>query len=258
MIIMQSTESKHRDAWKKSPWIIGTVFVLTGAFIGLLLTVQFKSAVPSASYFYDELTAQKELIDSFLADQGLLKTQIVSLRSEIDVTQESAKEAVQTNNLETLKTLKKEVGLDMAKGAGVQITLNDGLFVNREGADTISQSLVNASDLRDLVNLLRSAKVDAIAINDQRVIASSSITSVGNTILVNNYNLLPPFNIIAIGDADLIMQRLNDSSTLPDLKKRVSELKIQFSAEDVAHLVAPVYNGNLSIKLIKEFTDPAL
>lgn len=255
---MISDNGAQKDAWKKSPWIIGTIFVLTGAFIGLLLTVQFKSAIPSASYFYDELTAQKELIDSFLADQGLLKTQIVALRSEIDITQESAKELVQTNNLETLKTLKKEVGLEMAKGAGVEITMNDGLFVNREGADTISQSLVNASDLRDLINLLRSTKVDAISINDQRVIASSSITSVGNTILVNNYNLLPPFNIVAIGDADLIMQRLEDSASLPDLQKRVSELKIQFSAKKVAHLVTPVYNGNLSIKLIKEFTEPAL
>jgi uncharacterized protein YlxW (UPF0749 family) len=53
---------------------------------------------------------------------------------------------------------KKDVGLETAKGDGVEVSLNDGVLVKRDEADTIDQSLIHAADLRDLVNVLRSAR----------------------------------------------------------------------------------------------------
>ena len=235
--------------------IIGIIFVLTGVFIGMLLTLQFKSAIPSTVFPYDMFQAQKELVDSFIADQGLLKTKIVSLRTQIDKAQEQAKAFVQDTNLETLKSLKKDMGLELLRGPGVEITLEDGLFVDRESSEAVSQSMIHASDLRDLVNILRTAQVDAIAINDQRIIASTPITSVGSTILVNNFHLVPPFNIAAIGDPELIVQRISDPLSLPDLDKRAKELKIQYSYSPKEGLSAQVYNGNLSVRFINEFTE---
>lgn len=227
------------------------VFIVTGVFIGMLVTSQFKSAVPTGSYLYDQLTIQKELIQSFIDDQTLLKSKIVSLRKKIEENQEKIRMTSEQNNLEILRELKKDIGLETAKGDGVVISLNDGLFVNRDNAENINQSLVHASDLRDLVNLLRTAEVNALAINDQRVIASTPITAVGNTILVNNFHLLPPFTIQAIGDQELIAQRLKDPSVLPDLQKRVKELNIQYSVENKTNLVIPVYNGNLTVKYLQ-------
>lgn len=231
-----------------------TVFIVTGIFIGMLVSTQFRSAIPTGSYLYDQLAIQKELVKSFIDDQALLKSKIVSLRKKIEENQEKTRTASQVNNLETLRELKKEIGLETAKGQGITINLNDGVFVNRENMENIDQSLVHASDLRDMVNLLRTAQVEAIAINDQRVIASTPITSVGNTILVNNFHLLPPFNITAVGDPELIMQRLKDPTVLPDLQKRVKELKVQYAVEANNNLIIPVYNGNLTLKYIQQAT----
>lgn len=228
------------------------VFIASGVFIGLLVTAQFRSAVPSSSYLSDEIAVQKQLIRSFIDDQALLKSRIVALRDEINKNQERMQSNTEKNSLDTLKNLKKDVGLETAKGGGVEIILDDGAFVNREKIENLDQSLIHASDLRDIVNLLRSAKVDAISINDQRIIASTPITSVGNTILVNNFHLLPPFNIIAIGDPELISRRLTDSTALPDLQNRVKNLKIQYSFLLKNSLIVPVYNGNFSLKYIKE------
>lgn len=227
-------------------WRTYFVFIVTGIFIGLLMTAQFRSSIPSSSYLSDRISAQQELIKSFIDDQGLLKSKIVTLREKIDEQQQKIKASSQTNNLEILATLKKDMGLETVKGAGVEITLNDGAFVNRESAENLDQSLIHASDLRDIVNLLRTAKAEAISINDQRIIASTSITSVGNTILANNFHLLPPFNITAIGDSELILQRLNDQTSLPDLLKRAQELKVQYAYRAKAGMTAPVYNGNLT------------
>lgn len=230
--------------------IISVIFVITGVFVGLLLTMQFKSSIPAAMYPTDELKAQKELIESYVADQGVLKTKITTLRGQIDEAREQSRELTKDNNLETLKTLKKEMGLEQVMGAGVMITLNDGMFVNRDSAEEVSQSLVHASDLRDVVNILRTAKAEAVAINDQRIIASTPITSVGNTILVNNFHLVPPFTVTAIGDREVIMERLNDPSSLPDLRKRAGEMKIQFETSLLEGILIPLYNGNLSTKYL--------
>lgn len=240
--------------WQRN-WKVSAVFIITGLFIGALLTVQFKSSIPSATFFSDQLRAQQELIDSYIADQSLLKSKIVALRGEISEAQERAQSYIQTGNLETLNSLKEQLGLTSQRGAGVEILFNDGLFVDRENPDTISQSLVHASDLRDVVNVLRSAGAKAISINDQRIIASTPISSVGNTILVNNFHLLPPFTISAIGDAELIMQRLNDPSVLPDIQKRVEDLNVQFEAEVKDGLLVPEYTGNLPVEFISEFQE---
>jgi len=233
------------------------VFVATGVFIGLLISTQVRSSVPSGSYPSDELAIQKDLIKSFLDDQSLLKSKIVALRDEISKTQDSSKNLGDEKLIESLNDLKKDVGLETAKGDGVEVSLNDGVLVKRDEADTIDQSLIHAADLRDLVNVLRSARAEAIAINDQRILSTTSITSVGNTILVNNFHLLPPFNVVAIGDPELISQRLTDPTALPDLLKRFKSNSIQFSFSVKNNLVAPIYNGDFSVKYIKATNSPA-
>lgn len=228
------------------------VFVTTGIFIGLLVSAQIHSAIPTGAHPYDQLTIQKDLIKSFIDDQTRLKSTIVSLRKKIEENQQALKEQGESANLEILHGLKQDLGLESAKGEGIEINLNDGALVNRENMEALDQSLVHASDLRDIINLLRASQADAIAINDQRVIASTPISSVGNTILVNNFHLLPPFHIVAIGDSEYLRQRLNDPKNLPDLQKRIQEGKIQFEFSPKSNLTAPLYNGNLSFQYLKE------
>jgi uncharacterized protein YlxW (UPF0749 family) len=233
-------------------WRTYLAFVVTGVLIGLLVTAQVRSSMPSSSYIYDRLAVQEELIRDYVDDQAMLKSKIVTLRAKIEENQEKMRQTSKDNNLEALKELKNDIGLSSSKGPGVEIKLSDGFFVNRENIEEVDQSLVQASDLRDIVNLLRSAKATAIAINDQRVIASTPISSVGNTIMVNNYHVLPPFNITAIGDPELIMPLLADANSLPDLQSRISQFKIRFSAEAKDALSAPVYNGNLTTRFMQE------
>lgn len=240
------------EVTQNSKYSVGATFIVTGVAIGMLITIQFKSAIPSSTFIFDELKAQNDLVESYIEDQGRLKSKILSLRSDLDSAQENAEKYLEVNNLETLKSLKSALGLEVAKGAGVQITLEDGLFVDRQNTETLAQSLINASDLRDIVNAIRTAHPDAISINDQRVIATTPITSVGNTILVNNYHLSPPFVITAIGDKDLMLPRLTDQALIPDLLKRVEDQKVQLKTVQIEHLTIPVYTGNLSTKFISE------
>jgi len=232
-------------------WKVHVAIAITGILVGVLVTAQFRSAIPTSSFPYDEYKVQQELIKSYSDDQAVLKTKILNLRTQIDVKQKESGLAVQKNNLEVLAELKKEIGLESSRGDGVAITLNDGPFGQRVGSEGTEQFLVHAADLRDIVNLAFSAQAGAVSVNDQRVIASTPISSVGNTILVNNFHVLPPFTITIIGDQDLLLQRLNDPAALPDLVKRIKGQKIQYDYAPKTNLVVPVYNGDFRLKYVQ-------
>ena len=54
-------------------------FVVTGVFIGLLVSTQLKSSVPTTSYISDEIAVRQQLIKSYTDDEALLKSKIVAL-----------------------------------------------------------------------------------------------------------------------------------------------------------------------------------
>lgn len=236
-------------------WKLQAAFVVTGILVGLLVTAQFRSSIPASSYPYDEYKVQQDLIKSYTDDQAVLKTKILNLRKQIDEKQKQSGTAVQKTNLDILDQLKSDIGLATAKGDGIVITLNDSPFAQRSSSDGSEQFLIHAADLRDVVNLAFSGQADAVSINGQRVIASTPITSVGNTILVNNFHVLPPFTITAIGEQDLLLQRFNDPTTLTDLQKRAKNQKITFTFDAKSNLVAPVYSGDFRLKYVQAAND---
>jgi len=237
-------------------WKVQLTFVFTGVLVGMLVTAQFKSAIPASSYPYDEYKIQQDLLKSYNDDQAVLKNKILNLRKNIDDKQKQTGASVQKNNLDVLEQIKQEIGLESTKGDGITITLNDSPFSQRANNEGSDQFLVQAADLRDVVNLVFSAQADAVSINDQRVIASTPISSVGNTILVNNTHVLPPFNISVIGDKDLLNQRLNDPTALPDLEKRAKGQKIEYSFQPQTNLVIPIYSGDFPLKYVQAANEP--
>jgi len=237
---------------------IKVVSVFAGVLVGLLVMAQFRTITPiGSSYPLDQLEAQEELVKSYMDDENQLKSRIVSLREKIDQTLEKNNTISQTTNLEKLNELKKEIGLSEIKGEGFSIELDDSPFIDRDSIESEEAGVVYAADIRDIVNLLRANNADGIAINDQRIIATSSITSVGNSVLVNNSNLAPPFTISVIGDYESFLIRLSDPNVLTDLQKRVNENGIKFEIKQLPYVILPIYNGQFRLKFIQR-TDESI
>lgn len=228
------------------------ISVLAGILVGLLVTSQFLTKTPiSSSFPLDQIQAQKDLIKTYTDEEAFLSSRIVSLREKIDENLEQNETISQTANLERLNKLKEVIGLSEITGEGFMIKLDDSTFIDRETIEGDDGGIVFAADIRDVVNLLRAHGVDGLAINEQRIIATSSITSVGNTVLVDNSQLAPPFNISVIGDFESLLFRLEDPTVLTDLQKRVKENGIQFGIKKMQHVVLPIYNGQFRLKFIQ-------
>ena len=219
-------------------------FIVAGVLIGFLVAAQFQSSVAANSFLADELNAQKELLNSFDKDRVNLKSTIANLQMQIEENRKKLELTVENSNLDKLDKLKSQLGLSRAIGAGIQINISEGTG-NKSDSDA---NLIHASDLRDLINVLRTAKVDGISINGQRLISSSTINSLGSTIMVNKVKLTAPFQINVIGDTALIANRLNDQQSYPDLHKRIKNKDVNFEVQKQGQLVLPAYDGDYSFK----------
>ena len=73
---------------------------------------------------------------------------------------------------------------------------------SRPAGATADDLVIHQSDVQAVVNALWAAGADGVAIMDQRLIATSAVRCVGNTLLLQGRPYSPPFVITAIVDAD--------------------------------------------------------
>ena len=153
-----------------------------------------------------------------------LKTEVLKWKEKYDETYselEKAEERLEksretaTNNSNTssdlqkrLKTLNSLIGTVDVKGKGVVVTIADNKNVTSESIgtfDNINNYLIHDKDLIILVNELKNAGAEAISINGERIINTSSITCDGNVVLINDNKISSPFEIKAIGSPEGIL-----------------------------------------------------
>ena len=107
-----------------------------------------------------------------------------------------------------LRTLNALIGAIDVSGEGVVITLADNSSVTNQNIgvfDNISNYLIHDTDLIMLVNELKNAGAEAISINDERIVSTTSITCDGSVVLINGNKLSSPFTIKAIGSQATIL-----------------------------------------------------
>ena len=192
---------------KNAPLILGIMcFVLTIAII-----VQYKT-VKNANQIVGT-TNNSELKTEVLKWKEKYEETYAEL-TKAEKTLEEKRE-LSTNNDETstelqkeLKTLNSLIGTIDVKGKGIIITVADNKNVTSESIgiiDNISNYLIHDTDLLTLVNELKNAGAEAISINDERIINTTSITCDGNVILVNGNKISSPFIIKAIGSQEALL-----------------------------------------------------
>jgi uncharacterized protein YlxW (UPF0749 family) len=226
---------------------LSILLLITGLILGLFLTAQWRakpSRVTSPILPYTSLRDTRDILQD---ENNNLKKQITELHKKINENQDLLKKAKVTSSasLDYLEKLKSQIALSPLTGDGVKIILADS-----NATPATEDTIVHASDLRDLVNLLWANGASGITINDQRFSASTSIDCIVNTILINNVRLSSPFTIVALGKQDRLLRALNDQNLLIDLRRR-QKLGVQFEYEPVKNYTLPAYDGSYSVQFSK-------
>jgi uncharacterized protein YlxW (UPF0749 family) len=136
-------------------------------------------------------------------------------------------------------------------GPGLVITLDDApqrpdgaLPVNARPDDLV----IHQSDVQAVVNAVWAAAADGVAIMDERLIATSAVRCVGNTLLLQGRPYSPPFLIAAIGDIDAVRRQLAASPEVAVLQQAVDDFGLTFEVRPVPRLTLPAYDGPLALE----------
>ncbi|MHA1381971.1 MAG: DUF881 domain-containing protein [Candidatus Helarchaeota archaeon] len=220
--------------------------LILGVGIGLLLTVQWKTPVTRVSNSITPYVSLRDTRDDLLKEQDELKERIKNLQKEITNNENELKKySNNQNDIKEIEDYKKRIGLTELKGEGVIIKLDDSIE-----NEINSDSIIHAADLRDIVNFLWSIGAEAISINGERIVYSTSIDCIVNTILINSTKTVPPFNIKVIGKSNNIYEQLNSVNNLKDIKKRVKNKGLIFEFRKEKNINIPIYDGSFVIENI--------
>ncbi len=146
--------------------------------------------------------------------------------------------AAMSKELDSLRVL---VGLRAMRGPGVTVRLQDAKTQPSGSAPVV----VTYQDLVSVVNELWAAGSEAIAVNNQRVTATTGFGQVGGTVVVNLQRLTGPFTITALGDPATLEGALNIRAGLVD-GLRALGLVITINRHN--DLVVPAYRGVLKFE----------
>jgi uncharacterized protein YlxW (UPF0749 family) len=225
-------------------------FLIVALIFGVLLGIQWKSpaARPTTAPGIERESGLLA-IRRLEAEQEELKESIGRLREQLDEYHHQLaanKEMLKEINAE-LERQKMMAGLLAVEGPGVQVILDDSSIRSVPATADSSDYLIHEYDLRDVVNLLWMAGSEAIAINDERIVATTSIYCVGSTVMVNDTRLSPPYLIQAIGNSAVQEGVLNNPAYLKDVKRRAELYGLKFEVNRVGKLTLPAYKGGFPI-----------
>ena len=142
-----------------------------------------------------------------------LMQQIIELQTDLtkyreQVTQSGGAEKILKGELNRAEMI---AGLTDVTGSGITVTLKDGSNSNQVVGGLAydeGYGIVHDSYVLMFLNELRAAGAEALAINDERILATSEIRCAGPTISINNTKKAAPFEIKVIGDPDTLENAL--------------------------------------------------
>ncbi len=193
------------------------------------------------------------LTDAALAlqnEQNVLKAQLQDLRVQLDQIQaNAATQGGATSELQTrIADLRAQAGLTAVVGDGVVVQLDDS-HTATTGAANLDQAICHSTDLTDILNTAWRGGAQAIAVNTQRVVGTTSVYCVGSTIMVNGTLMSPPFNINVIGPQNSVLGAFDDPSQLKDIKTRRDVQGLGFRVTRATAINVPAYDGALTIRV---------
>jgi uncharacterized protein YlxW (UPF0749 family) len=177
------------------------------------------------------------------ADKAALAQDVADLRAEVnDIGVEQA--------LEETDRLEGPAGMDPVSGPGVIVTLDDAPQSRLDDHPGVDPNLlvVHQQDIQAFVNALWAAGAQAISLQGQRLISTTGIKCVGNSVVLHGVPYLPPYKISAIGDRRKLQKALDDSQYIENLQDYVVKFQLGYEVKTDSSIAMPAYEGTLDLQ----------
>jgi uncharacterized protein YlxW (UPF0749 family) len=126
-------------------------------------------------------------------------------------------------------------GLSAMRGPALRITLDDSSLTPPLNAN-LDDFVIHSQDVQAVVNALWHSGAEAIAVNGQRLVVTSAVLCVGNTLLLDGTVHSPPYSVVAIGAT---RPAFDDDPLVKRLRHDADVVHLGFSVDRVADVTVP-------------------
>ncbi|MDO5628244.1 MAG: DUF881 domain-containing protein [Mobilicoccus sp.] len=175
------------------------------------------------------IRAQADLVDERSEEAGRVRAEVATLEAELPEGRDLARLR------EGLGALEAQAGLAPVSGPALSVSLSDA---GRSAASlpegvSVDDVVVHQQDVQAVVNALWASGAEAMTIQDQRVISTSAVRCVGNTLILRGRVYSPPFVITAIGDIDALQAGLDRDPAVQLYRQYADRLGLGYDVRQV-------------------------
>lgn len=226
--------------------LVPLVAVLAGALFsassGAAQGTDLRSAASGLADVIREETRQATLR---AAEVTRLQDEVASL-TELRTDRDEAVASI----LDSASRYAQEAGTVPVTGPGVAVSLTDSPLRGDQVPEglTVDDLVVHQQDVQGVVNALWRGGAEAMMIQDQRVISTSAVRCVGNTLILQGRVYSPPFVITAIGDQDRLQEALENDRAVQIYQEYVQAAGLGYAVEVLDQIEAPAYSGSVGLQ----------
>lgn len=141
------------------------------------------------------------------------------------------------------------VGTRPVTGPALSVELTDARTGGRiPDGYTVDDVVVHQQDVQAVVNALWAAGAEAMTIQDQRVISTSAVRCVGNTLILQGRVYSPPYVIRAIGDLPTLRAGLDADPSVGVYRDFVERVGLGYRVTESASTTMPAFDGGLNLR----------
>jgi uncharacterized protein YlxW (UPF0749 family) len=176
---------------------------------------------------------------------GVLQSEVDTLATEVnDLSITRVDPALSSQ----ISQLEQATGLTPVSGSALRISLDDAPreldspLPDGVGPDDL---VVHQQDVQSVVNAMWRGGATAVQVMDQRIISTSAIRCVGNTLLLQGQVYSPPFVITAIGNTSELQQALKDEPGVSLYLEYVERLNLGWDVSILNQTTIPAWEGSI-------------
>jgi uncharacterized protein YlxW (UPF0749 family) len=226
--------------------------------LGFLIAAQLASERPRVRYTTQERAPLIDTARGLQAQQEDLKATILRLREQIqDLEGKGQGSAQLVRELNSqLQEARIVAGLVSLTGTGVIFRLEDAGSIGPPGGS--EDGRVTARDIRTLIEELWLAGAEAVAVNNDRVVATSAVIDIGGSVLVNSAYLAAPYQVSAIGPANLYARLSAARGFIELIRERAQGGGIRVSFAERDSVRVPAFAGSVNLTYARLLPSPSV
>ena len=238
------TARRRRGPWR---WLVP----LTALGAGLLFATSAATA-RGTDLRAGRRTQLTELIAAQQADLATQERAASRLRTEVSAAAVTAAAgssvvAAERNRGQALALV---AGTTSVTGPALTVSLDDAPRPapgRRPASDNPDDLVVHQQDVQSVVNGLWAGGAEAMTLMGERVISTSAVRCVGNTLLLHGRVYSPPFVVTAVGDPDRLRAALATEPGVALLQRYVDRFGLGFAIKARRAVRLPAYAGPLDL-----------